>query len=503
MSPALGPSTGTFHGAAHLPHVPAVALAVAALAACASAPEKAAVAVPTAFVSAAAQAGASAPAAESTWWRAFTDPVLDELVMAAADTNYDVRIAVARVDQARAGVGGTTARLLPSINAAGSANRQDSGYDEAVRQRLPDLLIERAALDVSWEIDLFGASRSARRAAQADALAAEHARRGAVLSAVAETARQYFTLRGAQDQREVVRSIAASQRETLRLTQLRRAAGQASELDVDRASADLATTEAAIPRLDTLIEVTRFRIATLTGSPPAAEDPLVTGPPVPLATPLPAPHAQPAELLTRRPDVMAAEAQLVAAGYRRHEARAARFPRLFASALFGRQWTEINARDVGAARFANAGAALALPLFAGGRIEASIDAANAREREALAAYEKSILQALEEVEGALTALSHDARRAGDLERAVQARETALVRARSLYRAGQADLLQVLDVERGLLAARLERSANQTARLTGLVLLYRALGGGWQAFDVPRPSGNEAAPVAASNSETRN
>ena len=179
---------------------------------------------------------------------------------------------------------------------------------------------------------------------------------------------------------------------------------------------------------------------------------------------------------------MAVDAQWRAAGFRRDEAAANRFPRLVLSALFGRQWTEWNALDFGAARFANVAAMLAMPLYSGGRIQAGIDAADAREQEAVALYERTLLQALEEVESSLVALRNQGVRAQDLDQSVAARERALVRARSLYREGQADLLVVLDVERGLLAAQLDRATNRTDQLLALVQLYRALGGGWQAAE---------------------
>jgi outer membrane protein TolC len=189
---------------------------------------------------------------------------------------------------------------------------------------------------------------------------------------------------------------------------------------------------------------------------------------------------------------MAAEAQLRAAGSRLDEAKANRYPRLVLNALFGTQWTDINALDIGRARFANVGATLALPLFAGGQINAAIDAASAREREALATYERSVLQALEDVESALAALAGEARRGADLDLSVAARERALGRARALYRGGQADLLVVLDVERGLLAAQLARATHRTDQLLASVQLYRALGGGWEVGEPAQTPATQAA-----------
>lgn len=464
-------------------------LSVVTLAGCAGAPARSPA---TAALAAAAADVADRPAFlnadagavdEGHWWQRFGDPVLDQLLDAALAANHDVRIALARVEQARAGIDAAAARLMPSVNAVGAAARAETGYDAAVRQRLPNTDVRRAGLDVSWEIDLFGAARAARNAAAADALASEQGRRGAQLAVISEVARQYFTLRGAQARVAIVDSLIASQGETLRLTELRRAAGQASDFDVDRARAELSATQAARPALRTLVAVSQYRLATLTGRAPGAWPQLEAA--APQAEPFAVGAGQPAELLQRRPDVIAAEAQLRAASFRRDEANANRFPRLLLSALFGRQWTEWNALDLGATRFANVAATLALPLYAGGRIQAGIDAANAREREALAVYERALLQALEDVESALVALRNEGARAQDLDQSVAARERARTRARALYREGQADLLVVLDVERGLLAAQLERATHRTDQLLAVVQAYRALGGGWQAAESAR------------------
>ena len=474
----------------------AVAAAVLMLAACATPPAApdSALRIATQAQPAFLNAGDRAGAVDARWWQRYGDPQLDALVAAALDANPDVRIALTRVVQARAGVDAASARLLPTVNAVAVRSAAETGYDAAVRQRLPDTDVRRAGADVSWEIDLFGAARAARDAAAQDALAADDARRGAQLAVIAETARQYFILRGAQQRLAIVQSLVQSQQQTLRLTELRRSAGEASEFDVDRAGAALAATRAAEPPLRTLVQVTEYRLATLAGRAPGAWSAALgvrTDAPMQQPSPIDVAAGQPADLLQRRPDLMAAEAQWRAATFRRSEAQANRFPRLVLSALFGRQWTALNALDLGATRFANVGATFALPLFAGGRIQAGIDAADAREREALAAYERSLLQALEDVESALVALRNERARGDDLEQSVAARERALQRARSLYRAGQADLLVVLDVERGLLVAQIDRATHRTDLLLANVQLFRALGGGWQAAE-PAIAGTSAA-----------
>jgi NodT family efflux transporter outer membrane factor (OMF) lipoprotein len=417
------------------------------------------------------------------WWERFEDPTLDGLMNEAASANRDVRAALARAELARAGLREATADLLPSIEAVGARKNDTTGYSAPIRQQLPDIHASQAGLQASWEIDLFGRARAARDAAKADALAAADAHRGALLLALSDTAEQYFVLRGAQAQRQIVAELIETERETLRLTDLRRARGSASDFDLDQARGELADTESLSPRLDTLIAITRNHIAVLTGHPPEQWVDPVTAPD---RIKVPAiPVSQPTDLLRRRPDVMAADANLAAAGFRQDEARALQFPQLVVSALVGSQWTDVNALDIGRARFTNAAGALALPLFEGGRIRAGISASDAARREAVARYEQTLLRALEDVEGSVTSYVNDARRGESLQAAIDSRSAALLKAKSLYRAGEVDLLQVLDIERGLLTSRLDGAANQTARLTDVVLTYKALGGGWEAFDGTR------------------
>lgn len=456
---------------------------VLALTACSTTPSGPTVDLPPRFVNA-DPATETAAADVGAWWQRFDDAMLQQLIADAIANGRDLRIAVARVEVAQAGLQAATGAMLPGASAVGARSVEETGYSVIARQRLPDVAVTQAGLNASWEVDLFGALRAARGAAAADLLATDHARRGVLLSVAAEVARNYITLRSAQARSAIVQDLVRSQRETLRLTESRRTAGQGSDFDVDRALADLAATQAELPRLEALAAASRHRLATLTGRPAGTLDAALATAGLALTVPAVVP-GQPIELLQRRPDVMAAEAQLRAAASRLDEAKANRYPRLVLNALFGTQWTDINALDIGRARFANVGAVLALPLFAGGQINAAIDAAGAREREALASYERSVLQALEDVESALAVLAGEARRGADLDLSVAARERALGRARALYRAGQADLLVVLDVERGLLAAQLARATHRTDQLLASVQLYRALGGGWEVGEPAR------------------
>jgi multidrug efflux system outer membrane protein len=285
---------------------------------------------------------------------------------------------------------------------------------------------------------------------------------------------------GAQRQLETVRAIVAAQDETLRLVRARQRAGLATPFDVERAQTDASRAHAAIPPLETVAAVSRHRIAVLIGDQAVNAATIVpaTGELVaPVARP-----GQPAELLERRPDLLALNAQLDAANARRQQAHAEWFPRLFLGALFGSQNVELNGIGLGAARFSSAAALLAMPLFNAGRTRAINEIAEAGQKEAVLRYEDGIVRALEDVENALVTLRDERQRSDDLQAAAQSAEAALGRAQSLYDRGQIDLLPLLDAQRARLSVRVGANDSRTQLLLDSVQLYKALGGGWQAFE---------------------
>ena len=194
---------------------------------------------------------------------------------------------------------------------------------------------------------------------------------------------------------------------------------------------------------------------------------------------------QPADLLQRRPDLLAAQAQLDAANARRQQAKAEWFPRLLLSAVFGRESVDLNAMSLGPARFSNAAALLAMPVFNAGRTQAINDIAKSGQSEAVLRYEDAIVRALEDVENTLTALGDERQRARELQTAAQAADAAYGHAQSLYSRGQIDLLPLLDAQRTRLSVRVSATDSNTQLLLDSVQLYKALGGGWQVFE-PKP-----------------
>jgi multidrug efflux system outer membrane protein len=471
------------------PHVAALAASIAlALAGCATPVAEPKVDVPGKF--AAARAAAEEP--ETAWWETFGDPVLTDLVRRAARENRDVRMAAQRVQAARAGETVSRSWLLPSVGVTAGGLKADNGYDAMTQQVVPDVKAWGAGVNVSWEIDLSGRLRAGAAAAAADALAAEDIARGVRLLVMTDVASNYFTLAGALRQLDTVRAIAAAQDETLRLVAARQRVGLATPFDVERAQTDALRAHAAIPPLETLVAVSRHRIAVLIGDQafnagsivPALGDTIVPA----------ARSGQPAALLQRRPDLLALKAQLDAANARRQQAAAEWFPRLFVGALLGRQSLELNDVDLGASRFTLASALLTMPIFNAGRTQALNDIAQSAQSEAVLRYENGIVRALEDVENALVALEQERQRAASLRGAAASADAALGRARSLYDRGQTDLLPLLDAQRAQLATRLGANDSRTQLLLDSVQLYKALGGGWQAFEpVATPAGAAPAP----------
>jgi NodT family efflux transporter outer membrane factor (OMF) lipoprotein len=396
----------------------------------------------------------------------------------ALENNRDIAIAAQRVRIAKAGLNAQASRLLPAVSLQGSASRINSGLPDAVKQGQPDTRAVRLGLDLSWEIDLAGGVRAARDAAAADTGSAEAGVAGARLIVASEVARQYFLWRSTEEQLNIVQALVKTQRDTARLVEGRVREGQSSAFDLDRARADADTLDAQTPPLRTLIGVSQNRLAVLIGQNPSAPLPKSTTSFVwpAILNILP---GQPSELLRRRPDLLAAELRFAAETLRTQEARAQWWPKLFLSALTGRQDLQINALGLNPVRYSNVALALAAPIFNAGRIEAGIQAQSARATEALLLWQQSVLVAVQEVEDSLLAQSQEQRRGDALAKTLIHRQQALRHAQALLNAGQIDLLTKLDVERSVLAAELAMSASRLQQQLDTVQLFKALGGGFQ------------------------
>jgi multidrug efflux system outer membrane protein len=419
-------------------------------------------------------------AAESgaAWWRVFEDPILDDLVGRAVAGNLDLKQAEARVREARAIFKDRRLDLLPRITSHASYDRSDEQIPGFGSTRVP---IESAELgfDAAWEIDLFGRVRHGVDAARSDAGAADADLRAAKVSVMAEVARAYFTMRGAQARLAVARANADSQRETVRLTQVRFEVGRGDPVDVRSAQARLSATEATIPELEAQEAASRYQLAVLVGLRPGALDqalgPLKSPPPA-LAKPLPIGDA--AQFLRRRPDVQAAEWRLRAETARTGVATADLFPRIQVTGFIGLLSGDVSKLFTHGAQAWSVAPQVTWPALDIGGAHARLRAQQARQDEILAAYDQTVLVAVQDLETALNAYRQQQRQIVSLAEQVEASRGAADLARIRYKEGSIDFLVLLDAERTLLAAEDGLTAAQTDANTDIVAIYKALGGGW-------------------------
>lgn len=408
------------------------------------------------------------------WWRQFEDPILENLEGAALASNHDVRIAIARVQQARAIFDDVQRDRYPTVTVGASVDVREQAVpgftDEPIRTNT-----YQAGFDMDWEIDLFGRVRSAVRAAAANADSLQSAMEDVRVSVAAEVARNYFELRGLQQQLAVAERSLANQRETLRLTQVRRDAGLGEEQDVASAAARVAAIEASLPPIRAGLAERQHRLAVLIGTRPGELGvDLAPRPYPPLAKALSLGESD--TFLRRRPDVRAAERRLAAAAAREGVAAAELFPRITVSGVLGLLAGRGSMFGTGDSRAWAVTPALSWAGLDLGSARARLRGAEAGTRESLAAYEQTVLRALEETENALVAYREQQQRLVKL--ADQARESsrAAAIARARYREGLADFLALLDAERTQLQAEDAVAQAESGVFTNVVAVYKALGG---------------------------
>lgn len=426
---------------------------------------------------------ASAPrfAEDGRWWRVYGDAQLDGLVEEALAQNQDLVIAAARVDEARALAGEVDSALFPTIDARGSAARQRNSTRTAISPpgAPREFSTYRATLNVSYELDLFGRIRASARAARAELEASEAARDAVRLALAAQVAKSYFNLRALDEQVELTRRTVQLRDEAFALQKKRAEAGVIGDFELRPLEAETAGVRAQLPPLERDREREEAALALLLGRSPAqildfsfrtklVEDEKPGAPVLPAG--------MPSELLLRRPDIVEAERQLAAANARVAAARAEIFPSIVLTGALGSESAALSNLFSPGAGLWSVGLALAQPIFAGGRLEARSDAAAARERALVAQYRKTIQAAFTETRAAL-AVQARSRESYEAEsaRARALGETARL-ARLRYDNGIASQLDVIDAERGLLAARAARIEALRAYRAAIADLFRALGG---------------------------
>lgn len=430
------------------------------------------------------------PAELTRWWTSFNDPLLDSLVERAIQSNLDLRLAEARIREARASRAVTAAGAWPTVDTSGSYTRVRTSQNALAFPSFGggpapslDKLLEhnlyQTGFDASWEIDVFGGVRRSVEAADANIDASIENRRDTLVTLLGEVAQNYIDLRGSQRQLTVTRDNLKAEQETLDLTRVRFQAGLVSDLDVARAEAEVNTTASQIPRLESSLKQDAYQLDVLLGLEPGSlwaelsnEAPIPGLPPKVLI-------GLPSDLLRRRPDIRRAERQLAAATAQIGAATADLFPKFSLTGAAGLESFSASdwfSRD---SRFWSVGPTITWPVFDAGKIRANIEVKNAQQEQALTQYEKAVLTAFQDVETSLVNYSNEQVRRQSLVSAVAADRRATQMANELYIRGLSDFLNVLDAQRALFVVESALAQSDATMASNLVALYKALGGGWE------------------------
>jgi len=433
---------------------------------------------PTVYRGAAAELSAKPDVAsfgDQKWWDVFQDEALQTLIRAALEQNYDVRIAATRILEARALLGIAQADQLPEVTALASVFSQRS--PAAAGRPAVDTSPVQLGLSASWELDFWGRFRRATESARANLLSDEWAQRQVISSLVSDVASAYFQLREQDLELEISRQTLASRRDSLRLTQVLADGGATSLLDVRQAEQLVFGASASIPDLESRIEQQENFISILVGRNP--EGVMRGRPLIDQQQPPEVPAGLPSSLLERRPDILQAEQQLVAANAQIGVAKADFFPRISLTAIGGYQSSALARLFTGPAGLWTFGASALQPVFEGGRIRNNVAFAEARTQEATLVYQRTVQQAFRDVSDALVSYGKSREVRTEQQKLTTAAEDATRLSNMRYRGGAASYLEVLDSETRFFTAQLNLAQAQLRELQSLVQIYRSLGGGWQ------------------------
>jgi multidrug efflux system outer membrane protein len=409
------------------------------------------------------------------WWKLYDDPILNDLVATAISENLDVVAAVAKIEEFDADLRETNAALFPEIDLGGAAARSRSS--RAVASPSTILLSNdvRVALSTSFEIDFWGRLRRLVESARAQVLATHYAKDVVTLSLAGLTTQTYFSLRSLDAQITATSETLTTRDEYLRLVRRRVDGGLASGLDLAQAMGARSDAAAQLKDLVRQRALAEHLLGTLTGR---LDLKLSPGDLAQLPVPPVPPTGLPSTLLERRPDIRQAEEILVSANAQIGVAKAALLPKISLTGDFGGESTALSSLVQSGARIWSIGFALAQPIFTAGRLSAEVDATTARQKQALASYQKSIQTAFREVSDSLVNVSQTAATEIDLQSSVDAARDALRLSGERYEAGYSAYINVLDAQRSLNISQLAMIRNRQALLSASVDLMKALGGGW-------------------------
>lgn len=427
-----------------------------------------------------------------TWWKSFHDPLLDRYINEAAANNLDIKMAEAHIRQARAMKKMAVANFYPMINGSASANSlqiSQGTLEGFTSNASPVTLIDRnqwiynLGFDAQWELDLFGKTRRQVEASKASIEEAYETRRSILLSTIAEIARSYVELRGAQQLYAVAQRNVQLQRKTLSLVRQQYRAGVSSEADVSLAEGQLKNTESILPNYVAQMQVNAYQIAVMLGKEPQAilKD-------ISKARPLPrrpkkVPVGLRSDILRQRPDIKATERQLASAVAEIGVAVADFFPQFKLSASnLALQSTALDTLFKSSSGFWIMGPQVSLPIFHGGQIRANVASKKEGAQQAALQYKKVILQALQEAQSALARYSQSIDTNNSLRSSVAANQRAVQFAKKRFQYGEDDYIALLQSEGALLNAELQEINSEVTSLTALISLYKSLGGGWESFE---------------------
>lgn len=457
--------------------------------------------VPAAWISTPSNGLTDVAGASADWWTSFNDPELDSLIQRAVRSNPDLKVSEAHLRQARAMRDLSAADFWPTADASGSFARAKQSQNQPLIGALPlpknfpfEYSVYQTGFDASWEIDIFGAKRREHEAATADWEGAIESRNDAIVSLLAEVARTYVEMRGGQQRLDIARRNLKLQQEALDLMRARRQTGVASDLDVTRATALLAGVRASIPPIETGVRQSMYGMAVLLGVMPgdlmAELLPLRPVPSVPPEVPI----GLPSDLLVRRADVRKAERQLAAETARIGVAKSDWFPKLSLTGDAGLESVSLGKWFERSSEFWSLGPTLQWRALDFGRVRAEVQAQTAVQQAALATYEKTVLNSMQEAENAIVGYAQEQNRHRALADEVAQDRSSLDMANGLFAEGRTSYLDVLDAERSLYGSEDELAVSDQAVSVDVIALYKALGGGWH---VPEREAGSAISAASS------
>jgi len=450
-------------------------------------------------------AAADATIANVPWWELFKDEQLQGLITAALAENRDLRIAVERIEEARALYGISRSELYPQVDAraVGGALRFSEGsltHTPETTDRDNTKGLYNLDVGFSWEIDFFGRVRRANEAERANLLATQEARRAVAVSLVSDVARAYVELRDLDQRLLIARRTLESRREYIDLARARFEGGVTAEVDWRQAEAEFYRVQTFVYEMEKLVMQKENELSLLLGRNPSAvprgrsldEQPI----------PPEVPAGLPAALLERRPDVREAEQRLISANARIGEAKALLYPRISLTGAYGFASTELENLLDASSQSWNIFAGLLQPIFNAGKNRRRVEVRESQQRQAVYAYERTLLQALREVEDSLIGLRKAGEQRGSLRERVGAERKVLELAELRYRGGVAAYLEVLDAQRSLFSAEIDEVSSVSELVNSLIRLYKSLGGGWPTEPTEKGQTESTPPPAPPSTEAK-